>query len=349
MSSNSVTAVDLFCGAGGLTRGLIDSGIHVAAGFDVDEACEYAYEANNPGSVFRDESVEDLHGEDLNPYFSDACFTLLSGCAPCQTFSTINQKASKSDSRWYLLSHFARLVREVKPDFVTMENVPGLADKDVFVDFCNTLKTEGYQYSYSVVDCSAYGLPQKRRRLVLLASRHGNIALPEPSADIKMRTVRDAIEELTPMEAGAKNTHDSLHTASKLSDLNMKRMRASVQGGTWKDWSESLKLSCHQSETGDGYGAVYGRMKWDEPSPTITTQFYNYGSGRFGHPEQDRAITLREGALLQTFPPNYEFYSPDKPLGKREIARLIGNAVPVDLGRIIGETILEHVEGLVNE
>lgn len=349
MSSKSVSAVDLFCGAGGLTRGLLDSGIQVVAGFDVDEACQYAYETNNPGSVFHNKSVEQLHGEELAECHKDPSFTLLCGCAPCQTFSTINQKASKSDSRWYLLSHFSRLIKESHPDFVTMENVPGLADKDVFMDFRTTLESEGYKYSYSIIDCSSYGLPQKRRRLVLLASRHDNISLPAPSENVKLRTVKDAIGDLHPLEAGGRDIDDALHLASRLSDLNMKRMKASAQGGTWKDWDESLKLNCHINEKGDGYGAVYGRMKWDEPSPTITTQFYNYGSGRFGHPVQDRAISLREGALLQTFPSGYEFYPPDKPLGKRDVARLIGNAVPVDLGRIIGECILAHARGLADK
>ena len=137
---------------------------------------------------------------------------------------------------------------------------------------------------------------------------------------------------------------DTLHRASKLSKINKKRIKKSVPGGTWKDWDEKLRLSCHKKSTGQGYRAVYGRMEWGKPSPTITTQFYGYGNGRFGHPEQNRALSMREGAILQSFPPDYKFIDVNHPQTNRQIGVHIGNAVPVKLGEAIGRSILDHLE-----
>lgn len=273
---------------------------------------------------------------------------LLCGCAPCQTFSTMNQKDREKrqrDHRWGLLLQFGRLVGEVKPEFVTMENVPGLMKEDVFGEFLNTLADNGYSVSYEVVNCADYGMPQSRHRLVLVGSRLGEIKLLTPEeVGASPTTVREAIGSLNRLKHGATDPLDGLHTASALSEKNTMRIQASKPGGTWRDWDESLALPCHQKSTGDGYGAVYGRMEWDKPSPTITTQFYNYGSGRFGHPEQDRALSLREGAILQGFPTDYEFEDPCEPLGKRALGRLIGNAVPVGLGELVGKTFAKHME-----
>lgn len=349
--SELIRAVDLFCGAGGLTRGLLDSGVQVVAGIDVNADCEYAYTYNNKGVIFLHESVSSIGVADLSRLFGSAQIKLLCGCAPCQTFSTMNRadlNSRKKDGRWSLLGEVGRLVEESVPDLVTMENVPGLIKTDVFSDFIRTLKSTGYYLDYKILDCSEYGMPQKRLRLVLVASRLGKITIPAPTQlGCVPMTVRDAIGGLVEIGAGETSPKDSLHTASKLSQANLNRIKASVPGGTWRDWDAGLVLRCHREKSGDGYGAVYGRMEWDKPSPTITTQFYNYGSGRFGHPSQDRAISLREGALLQGFPPSYRFDNPEKPLGKRKIGMLIGNAVPVGLGRIVGKVFCDHVSSLV--
>lgn len=345
----TIKAVDLFCGAGGLTCGLEQAGIEVLAGVDVNGDCAYAYEVNNE-SEFVNESVSDLSAEQLTARFGEAEVRLLCGCAPCQTFSSMNQKGGASrrgDARWTLLLEFARLVRGVLPELVTMENVPGLARTDVFEEFVNTLKGCGYAVSWEVVDCSELGMPQGRRRLVLVASKLG--PLPErllPPAGRAM-TVRDAIAGLPPLAAGETFAGDSLHSCSRLSPLNMRRIRSSVPGGTWQDWPSELRSPCHNDVKGDGYGAVYGRMEWDRPSPTVTTQFYNYGSGRFGHPEQDRALSLREGAILQGFPRNYAFEDPAHPLGRRKLGTMIGNAVPVGLGKAVGDFLARHVEDVL--
>ena len=156
-------------------------------------------------------------------------------------------------------------------------------------------------------------------------------------------TVRDVIHDMEPIEAGGESSTDRLHRSSTLSETNMKRMCVSTPGGTWYDWDADLLADCHTKETGKSYGSVYGRMEWDKPSPTITTLFFGFGNGRFGHPEQDRALSLREGALLQTFPPDYSFVPDEEEVYIRRMGRLIGNAVPVQLGTAIGRSIMEHV------
>lgn len=342
-STPVISAVDLFCGAGGLTHGLEKSGINVSLGVDIDPACKYPYSANNHAK-FLLKSVDDVKASELLDAYSGADLKLLAGCAPCQTFSSYNQKADSSDERWWLLLQFSRLVKETKPEFVTMENVPGLLDQDVFTTFMSDLEKLGYWIDYKVVNCAEYGLPQQRNRLVLLASKLGEISLLPPNRfSKKLQTVRDAIAKLPPMTAGTVYDKDTLHQSSSLSETNLKRIRVSKPGGTWRDWPENLVAECHKKKTGKSYPSVYGRMNWDEPAPTITTQFFGFGNGRFGHPDQDRAISLREGAILQSFPKRYKFTPPGNPISKKVLGRLIGNAVPVRLGEVIGKSIFEHV------
>lgn len=214
----------------------------------------------------------------------------------------------------------------------------------IFEDFLAELENLNYDYYWKIVNGPEYGVPQKRKRLVMLASRYGKIELVAPLySSNQYRTVRMAISDLPHIQDGEVCTTDSLHRASKLSDINKRRIRQSVQGGTWRDWDEDLILECHKKNTGKTYPSVYGRMKWDEPSPTITTQFYGYGNGRFGHPEQDRALSLREGALLQSFPREYIFSDNEHKINKHDLAVQIGNAVPVALGRAIGISIINHL------
>jgi DNA (cytosine-5)-methyltransferase 1 len=339
-----IDAVDLFCGAGGLAYGLQKSGIDVKLGIDIEAACKYPFEANNKAK-FLLKSVVDIKKEELEQYYSrEGDYRLLAGCAPCQTFSTYNAKACSTDNRWWLLLQFSRLVKETIPDLVTMENVPGLEKQEVFFEFVSDLKAKGYDVYHKVVNSADYGLPQNRKRLVLLASKLGKISLLTPKElKIKVKTVRQAISALPPLKAGEVYTKDPLHQSALLSDLNMKRMKHSVAGGTWEDWPIELRAECHKKDTGKTFRGVYGRMEWDKPAPTMTTQFTGFGNGRFGHPEQDRAISLREGAIFQGFPKNYKFVPKDTPISKGKIARMIGNAVPVKLGEVIGKSIVEHV------
>ncbi len=208
-----------------------------------------------------------------------------------------------------------------------------------------TLEANDYHVSHSAVYCPDYGIPQQRSRLVLLASKLGPIHLaPKTHSKSKYRTVRNVIGNLEPIEAGQISPKDPLHRTSKLSPLNQKRIRKSKPGGSWLDWDKKLRCPCHRKESGASYTAVYGRMSWDKPAPTITTQFYVYGTGRFGHPEQNRALSLREGALLQTFPKYYKFCKQGNNESAKQIGVHIGNAVPVRLGKIIGRSIIKHLE-----
>lgn len=339
--NSQLTAVDLFCGIGGLTHGLELGGLDVAAGVDIDPACEYAYEANNRARfVLR--SVADLTAREVGAMLGNTRVRVLAGCAPCQPFSTYSQSARRvrADNRWSLVHEFGRLVRTVKPELVTMENVPALATTEVFRSLLRELR--GYHVWYDVVDCARIGIPQTRRRLVLLASRLGPLAL-KSSATQSTSTVREAIGHLPALAAGESDAADFLHRASRLSFKNLERIRASSPGGTWRDWPRTLRARCHKKDSGSTYPAVYGRMEWDAPAPTITTQCFGYGNGRFGHPMQDRAISLREAAILQTFPVSYRFTRPGEEPSFASVGRLIGNAVPVRLGQLVGETLVQHV------
>ncbi|UFN51593.1 DNA cytosine methyltransferase (plasmid) [Roseomonas sp. OT10] len=337
--------IDLFCGAGGLTAGLEKEGLVVAAGVDMDPACRFPYEENNRAR-FHERDVGDLDGDDLREWWGDAEVRILVGCAPCQPFSRYTQgRSASTDERWRLLEKFAELIEETKPDIVSMENVEALLKHEVHADFVATLRSHGYHIDENVVQCSDYGVPQMRRRLVLLAAQDQEIHLLTPlEFGQTPTTVREEIGDLPRLAAGETDPGDRLHKASALSKLNLRRIRASVPGGTWRDWHANLRAPCHRRAEGQGYGSVYGRMEWDRIAPTMTTQAYAFGSGRFGHPEQDRGLSLREAAILQTFPRKYAFLDDDEPVIMKTIGRLIGNAVPVRLGQVIGRSILRTLD-----
>ncbi|MBW9213138.1 MULTISPECIES: DNA cytosine methyltransferase [Terrabacteria group] len=334
--------VDLFCGVGGLTCGLEKAGLNVVAGYDLDATCEYAYNHNN-NAKFINNDIKDVSGKEIKKILQGYDIKILAGCAPCQPFSR-HQKDKynrKKHKDWKLLYQFARLVEEVKPQIVSMENVPELVKEQVFMDFISILEEQNYNITYKIVNAVDYGIPQRRKRLLLLASSEKQIKLIEPTHK-KAVTVREVIAGLSQVGAGEPNNTDKLHIASSLSKKNLERIRHSIPGGTWKNWPEELILNCHRKKSGQSYSSVYGRMSWDDVAPTITTQFIGYGTGRFGHPEQDRALTLREGAMLQTFPVDYSFVPEGEKIVLKNIARHIGNAVPPRLGEIVGLSIIEH-------
>ncbi len=337
-----ITAIDLFCGAGGLTHGLQQVGIDVKAGIDVDACCQFPYESNNASEfILRD--VQALTSNDLQAMFNSSDIRLLAGCAPCQPFSTYSQgrRAKKDDDRWKLLNRFVELVDECRPELVTMENVMGLQRHTIFSEFVKRLQGFGYHVNCNILFGPKYGLPQTRKRLVVLASRLGWPELHKP--DSEPVTVRDAIGLIDSLEAGECHSTDILHRASGMSDIQKSRLLASTPGGSWRDWPEHLKAACHASMDRTSYISVYGRMEWDQPSPTITTQFYGIGHGRFGHPDQLRAITPREAAILQGFPAHYSFFKEPEDFAFNRAGRMIGNAVPVPLGALIGESFTTHV------
>jgi len=338
------SVVDLFCGAGGLSHGFKLEGFNIAAGFDIDAKCKYPFEKNNEAPFYL-EDICKIDADRLNANFTPDEPKILVGCAPCQPFSRYTQ--GREDARWQLLEDFSRLICETSPDIVSMENVPSLRrfnDGAVFDTFVRALKNEGYFVDWKVAYCPEYGIPQSRSRLVLLASRHGPPGVPKATHDRDAYvTVQERIGGLPPIASGETHELDPLHRCSSLSKTNLKRIKASSPGSTWRDWSDDLVTACHRKPTGKGYSSVYGRMSWDDPAPTMTTQFFGFGNGRFGHPEQDRAISLREGALLQSFPEDYEFVPKGERVHVKTIGRLIGNAVPVDLGRAIARTVQHHV------
>ncbi|EJB5292123.1 DNA cytosine methyltransferase [Vibrio cholerae] len=345
----NIVSVDLFCGAGGLTRGLLDSGIQVAAGLDIESSCKYAYESNN-GTTFHCKDVTSLKAKELSGMYPEGDIKLLAGCAPCQPFSTYSQgRDVKKDKKWPLLYAFSRLIKDTQPDLVTMENVPDVTKHKVYHDFVKTLKKQGYNIWADTVYCPDYGVPQTRSRHVLLASKLGSISLiPKTHNPDEYITVRQALSEqqLPKIKAGSASKLDRLHKAAGLSELNMKRMKASRPGGSWKDWPKHLIAECHRKPSGQTYSSVYSRMSWDEPAPTMTTQFFGFGNGRFGHPKENRAISLREGAIFQTFPDWYKFTEDTKPIQTSVVGKMIGNAVPPRLGQVIGESFKKHIEEL---
>ena len=307
-------AVDLFCGAGGLSFGMKQAGIAISAGIDLDPACRHPFEANVRAKFYQ-EDVAGLSSEFVASLFPKSTVRVLAGCAPCQPFSSYTTKRKMREKDWNLLSKFACLITALDPEIVTMENVPRLKQYEIFDEFLNNLKAAGYKCSYSVVRCAEYGVPQRRRRLVLLASKFGVIELiPATHTKREYVTVQDSIQHLEKIEAGGVSKSDTLHRSSNLSRRNLERIRNSKPGGTWRDWDTGLRADCHAKATGKTYQSVYGRMSWNELAPTLTTQFNGFGNGRFGHPVQDRAISLREGALLQTFPRGYSFITKDEPV-----------------------------------
>ncbi|MCO1349984.1 DNA cytosine methyltransferase (plasmid) [Burkholderia vietnamiensis] len=341
-----IQAVDLFCGVGGLSYGLASAGIDVRAGIDVDPACRFPYETNIK-ATFLEKNVRDITGDELRRLYSKGAIKLLAGCAPCQPFSTLAKgKKKKGDEKWGLLEEFGRLVEELNPELVTMENVPRVANHGPFKSFLATLRKCGFQYDWDRIKCADIGIPQTRSRFVLVASRIGDITLPirkDPHV-----TVRDAIGHLPPLKAGQVFAGDPLHKARSLTEVNLQRIRASIPGGTWEDWPETLRAPCHMKDNGKSFRSVYARMAWDAPSPTITTQAHNFGTGRFGHPKQDRAISLREAALLQSFPIEYEFVPKGVDPSFSTVGRLIGNAVPPKLGEHVGKVLQKHIYSTQN-
>ncbi len=350
------SVIDMFCGVGGLTHGFVQAGFNVVAGYDIDKSCQYAFEKNNKGAKYVTNDIKDVTAKELDAFFGSKK-KILVGCAPCQPFSLYTNKKKESkiqdeespEGKWALLYSFSKLIRETQPEVVSMENVPQLAkfnDGKVLSDFIKNLEDDlGYEVDWKIVDARDYGVPQRRKRLILLASKLGKIKLIAPTHNKNNYvTVREAIGNLPKIEDGIADANDKMHYARKLGDLNKRRIQATREGGFWREWPEELKLACHKKEGGVSFRSVYGRMSWSDVAPTMTTYCVGLGNGRFGHPEQDRAISMREAAIFQSFPIDYDFIDPNKPLSTAAIARQIGNAVPVKLGEVIAESIKKHLE-----
>jgi len=345
-----VKVFDFFCGCGGASCGFRNSGMDIVFGLDCDFDSQRTFQRNFPSAHFEPADIREVSASyiNLNVAIQRPNPILFCGCAPCQPFTKQNttRPLRKKDDRVPLLSYFARIVAICRPDIVFIENVPGLQKfshhKQPFGGFLQSLETAGYHIAYEPVSLMKYGIPQSRCRLVLLASRHGPIDLPARTngpgtQNLKYETVRNWIANLPPIAAGQEDSSVSNHRAASLSALNLKRIRSTPEGGGRGDWPKQLQLDCHQDTP--GYSDVYGRLSWDRPASGLTTRCISYSNGRFGHPEQDRAISVREAACLQTFPRDFVF---DGSLAS--MARQIGNAVPVRLATILGKHIIRHLE-----
>lgn len=336
--------VDLYCGVGGLTHGFVKEGFEVVAGIDFDESCKYAYETNNKAK-FISQDITITHSDDVDKHFDGADIKILVGCAPCQAFSTLNNK-STANEKWKLLYSFSRIIKDIQPDIISMENVSNLIKFDngkVFNDFIDVLKECEYHIKFDILNAKDYGVPQNRKRLILIASKFGKVEFLPPTTVGQHITLKQAIGSLPPINDGEVHPIDKLHRARKLSPLNKRRIQHTPENGSWKDWPDELILDCHKKASGLTYGSVYGRMSWNDVSPTLTTQCTGLGNGRFGHPQQDRAISLREAAIIQSFPKDYDFIDPEIPLYSSVIERHVGNAVPVELGAFVARTINAHI------
>lgn len=337
-------AIDFFCGGGGMTYGLSEAGIHVLAGIDIDINCKETYEFNNTNSVFLHRDIKNYKITDLaldiniKPNDDSMIFV---GCSPCQYWSIINTNKDKSSKSKDLLAEFGRFVEYYLPGYVLVENVPGILKKEnesPLRSFIIMLEKNNYKFDYHIVNMNNYGVPQNRKRFSLIASRIAEVKLPKPDNNTKV--LKDYIGQkngFLRIEAGHKDNSDFNHSCAGLSELNLERIRKTKHnGGCRFDWKEDNKLQLNAYCNNDNdFRDNYGRMSWDKPAPTITTKFLSLSNGRFGHPEEDRALSVREGATLQTFPKSYVFKS--KSLG--QIAKIIGNAVPPEFAKRLGESI----------
>jgi len=333
------TAIDVFSGCGGLTTGLKAAGFLVLAGVEIDKASVTAYKMNHPGIyVFGDirqltavrimETLELAVGE----------LDLLAGCPPCQGFSrmrTRNRKEAVEDDRNDLVLDFVRLAEGLLPKTVLFENVPGLLHDWRFDDLVKRLERKGFLLDYDTLNLAKYGIPQRRRRLILVGSRLGNLDLPEAKGP--ERDVEWAIRSLPKPGESEDPIHNSLASHSP---AVMERIRKIPKdGGSRMDLGRDAQLPCHRDF--GGYRDVYGRMAWNKPSPTITRYSTNPSKGRYLHPEQDREISLREVSLLQTFPPGYKF--PLEEFGREAVASMMGEAFPPEVVRQVGEHVKSHI------
>ena len=346
------SVVDLFCGVGGLSYGFKKEGFQVKGGVDSDPSCKYAFETNI-GAPFLAQDIRKLPASYVSKLFpvDRSGYRILIGCAPCAPFSLYTGRYRKAKCRdqkrrWQLLKEFSRIVLATKADVISMENVLGLRRHPIFRQFAAGLRRSGYTVTYYEVRADHYGVPQRRSRLVLFASMFGKVEmLPATHRDNPV-TVRDVIGKLPSIKAGIPCAHDRLHVTRSLSEKNLSRLMSTREGGSWKDWPEHLQLACHKKKRGKSFRSVYGRMKWNALGSVITTECLGIGNGRFGHPKQHRAISIREAALLQTFPMKFKFVPPREPVIGIHLARQIGNAVPVRLAQIIARSIKRHLDGV---
>jgi len=342
-----MNAIDLFCGAGGTTLGLIRAGFKVLLGVDLDSCAARNYYENLKIKVL----IGDIREIDAELLLKEAKSThgnidLISGCPPCQGFTRLHFK--EDDPRNFLVLDFLRIVLDIRPKAVLFENVPGITRHYVFEELVNGLQRYGYSLAYDVLDAVNFGVPQHRRRLILIAVRNGRASLPEPTHTrpdlakrsnlLPWRTVRDAISDLPHVPPGYEHPNIPNHVSMKHGSIVLARIKSIPKnGGSRRHIPPELRLRCHMNCK--GFNDVYGRLRWDKPARTLTTGCANPSKGRFIHPEQDRGLTLRECARLQTFPDWYVFSGTFQ-----AIMKMIGEALPPLMAEVLGRHIKKLLE-----
>lgn len=345
MGASRIRVADFFCGCGGTSAGLRAAGMDIALGLDFEPEASMTYRRNFPSAAFIEQDIVDVSVQEVSDAMSGTEGPLLlSACAPCQPYSSFVERPAR-DRRKTLLLRLLPIIADLDPEFVFVENVPGLntgrAPAGTFARFCKTLRATGYHVAHAVVDCQGYGVPQRRRRLLILASRLGEIAIPatthgrEPGM-LPLATVWDSIGDLPAVAAGESHPAVPNHLVSRVSELNLQRLRATPPGGGRGDWPADLRLDCHTDDR--AFSDVYGRMHAHAPAPVLTTKCTSISNGRFGHPYADRPISVREAACLQTFPLDFVFEG-----GIKSATRQVGNAVPVLLATRVGEAFIRHL------
>jgi len=337
-----MVALDFFCGAGGLTRGFLNMGIEVLAGIDLNESCRRTYESNNRPARFISGDLRVLLAADILPLVDDIPRNelIFMGCAPCQPFSKQRREVSRDGGT--LLERFGRLVEEFLPGYVVIENVPGIAKipgNSTYRRFLKRLNKAGYNFVHGKLDAKWYGVAQTRNRWVVIACREEMPSLPDKTHGtdtMPFVSVRNAIDGYPRIRAGEQSIAVPNHRAAQISEANLLRLAATPRnGGGRVDWPDELVLKCHRKYK--GHSDVYGRMKWDSPAPTLTCKCFSISNGRYGHPEQHRAISLREAAKLQSFADDYIFYGESQAC----IGAQIGNAVPVKMAEALARKLLQ--------
>lgn len=342
-----IDVFDFFSGCGGTSCGLQSEGFNIKFALDNDKNAIETFKANFSKAQVMIANIQDIKPELLSDIIGKRKNPLLfCGCAPCQPFSKQNQNKFDNDPRRSLLMEFSRFIDIWRPEYVLVENVPGIQKIDLngpLNNFLEFLSSINYHYSFDVLPAADFGVPQRRERLVLLASKLGAISLPAathgPKTDRPYSTVKEWIFDLEQLGAGETSLDDGDHQAAKLSKMNLKRIQNTPEGGGRESWPKELWLDCHKNHK--GHTDVYGRLHWNKPASGLTTRCISFSNGRFGHPSQDRAISVREAACLQTFPRTYRFQG--NLISK---ARQIGNAVPPLMAKQLGRHIKNHFSSM---
>jgi len=342
--SGRIDVVDFFSGCGGTSQGLREAGFCIRTGIDMDADAADTFRENFPEAKFINDDIRSVPVSHLLEFSRKhrRAPVLFTACAPCQPFSRQNRERGGKDERIALLDEMHRFVRRLRPDYIFVENVPGIqnvqARSGPLGRFAKLLRSLKYDVTCGVVDFLEFGVPQTRKRFVLVASLHGAFEFPHKTHGTGLRpysTVWEWISDLPPIEAGQSHPEVPNHRAPGLSPKNAQRIRHTPEGGDRRHWPRDLMPACHVDH--DGHADVYGRLRRDRPAATLTTRCISLSNGRFGHPTQDRALSVREAACLQTFPRDFIFR------GSMEgMAQQIGNAVPVLLAKRFGEKIVEH-------